>query len=147
MSLRKTFKTDLGAEVEGVWIPVAINDHNNRPVEIKISRMSSTNKRYTKELNKVTKPHQSAIQNDALDNELAKKMLQEVFADTIILDWRNLPESELTGNDDHVNDLEFSRENVLALFAEMPDLYDDWESRAQKAAAFREKEKEDAAKN
>jgi hypothetical protein len=147
MSLRKTFKTDKNAEQEGVWIEVAVNDHNNKPIRIKISRMSSTNKRYTKELNKVTKPHQSAIANDALDNDLARKMLQEVFADTVLLDWENLPKSELTGNDEDVEELEFNRENAIALFTEMPDLYDDWESRAQKSAAFREAEREIAAKN
>lgn len=147
MSLRKVFKTDLNAEVEGVWLDVAVNDHNGKPIRIKISRMSASNKRYTKELNKVTKPHQSAIQNEALDNDLARKMLQEVFADTIILEWDNLPKSELTGNPEDVELLEFNRDNVLALFQEMPDLYDDWESRAQKSAAFREAEREKTAKN
>lgn len=147
MSLRKTFKTDQNAEVEGVWLEVAVNDHNGKPIRIKLARMSSTNKRYTKALNTVTKPHQSAIQNDALDNDLARKMLQEVFADTILLDWENLPKSELTGVDTDTDLLEFSKDNAMALFAEMPDLYDDWESRAQKAAAFREAEREKNAKN
>ena len=32
----------------------------------------------------------------------------------------------------------FNADNALALFAELPDLYDDWEARAKKAAAFRE---------
>ncbi|WLJ71044.1 hypothetical protein [Sphingomonas phage Kimi] len=147
MSLRKTFKTNKTAEIEGVEIPVGINDHNNEPIVIKISRMSTTNKRYTKELNRVTKPHQSAIQNDAMDNELARKMLMEVFVDTILLGWSNLPKSELTGNDKDKDELEFTRDNALALFAEMPDLYDDWEKRAQSAAAFRDAEKEASAKN
>jgi hypothetical protein len=147
MSLRKTFKTDKNAEIEGVEIEVGINDHNQLPITIRIARMSASNKRYTKELNRVTKPHQSAIQNDAMDNELARKMLQEVFADTILLEWGNLPKSELTGNEEDTELLEFTRENVLALFKELPDMYDDWEARANKAAAFREKEREVAAKN
>lgn len=147
MSLRKTFKTDKIAESEGVWLEVAVNDHNGKPIRIKISRMSTSNKRYTKELNKVTKPHQSAIQNDAFDNDLARKMLQEVFADTVLLDWDNLPKSELTGDDNDKEPLEFNRDNALALFNEMPDLYDDWEGRANKSAAFREAEVETATKN
>ena len=147
MSLRKTFKTDKTAEVEGVWLEIGINDHNSKPIRIKLSRMSASNKRYTKELNKVTKPHQSAIQNDALDNDLARKMLREVFVDTVLLSWENLPKSELTGKDSDKADLEFTRENALALFDELPDLYDDWESRAMKSAAFREAEREVAAKN
>lgn len=147
MSLRKTFKTDRTAEIDGVVIEVGINDHNQKPIKIRIARMTSSNKRYTKELNRVTKPHQSAIQNDAMDNDLARKMLREVFADTILLGWENLPKSELTGKEKDSEDLEFTRENVLAIFDELPDLYDDWESRASKAAAFREKEQEVAAKN
>lgn len=147
MSLRKTFKTDKTAEVEGVWMDVAVNDHNGKPVRIKLARMSATNKRYTKALNTATRPHQSAIQNDALDNELARKMLQEVFAETVLLGWENLPKSDLTGDDKDTEDLPFTKDNAMALFAEMPDLYDDWEARANKASAFREAEQEAAAKN
>lgn len=147
MSLRKTFKTDKSAEVEGVWLEVAINDHNGKPIRVKLARMSSTNKRYTKALNSATKPHQSAIQNDALDNDLAKRLLQEVFAETVLLDWENLPTSELTGDMGDTEPLPFSKENALKLFDEMPDLYDDWEARAQKAAAFRESEREASAGN
>lgn len=147
MSLRKTFKTDKTAEIDGVWLEVAVNDHNGKPVRIKLARMSSSNKRYTKALNAATRPHQSAIQNDALDQELAKSLLQEVFVETVLLDWENLPKSDLTGVETDVEPLPFNKENALALFAEMPDLYDDWESRAQKAAAFREKEREEAAGN
>lgn len=147
MSLRKTFKTDQSAEVEGVWVDVGINDHNGKTQRIKIRRMSASNKHYTKELNRVTKPHQSAIQNDAMDNNLARKMLQEVFADTIIIDWEEIPQSELTGVETDTDPLEFNRDNVLALFKELPDCYDDWETRANKAAAFREAERVVAAKN
>lgn len=147
MSLRKTFKTDLNAETEGVWVETAVNDHNNLPIKVKLSRMSKANKRYTKKLDLVTKPHMSAIQNDAMDNGLADKMLREVFADTILLGWENLPTSELTGNDNDVDDLPFTRENALALFEELPGLYDDWEALAKKSAIFREVEKEKAAKN
>lgn len=147
MGLRKTFKTDRDAEINGVEVEVSVNDHNGLPITIRIARMSQGNKRYTKELNRVTKPHMSAIQNDAMDNDLARKMLQEVFVDTILLGWDNLPKSELTGNDKDKELLEFNRDNALALFKELPDLYDDWEARANKAAAFREKEREEEAKN
>ena len=147
MSLRKTFKTDKAAEAEGVWQEVGINEHNGKPQEIKLSRMSKSNKRYTKELERATRPHSSAIQNESLDNELGAKILREVFADTVILDWRNIPRSELTGNPEDTEELAFTRENVLALFEELPDLYDDWEARAKKAASFREQEREVAGKN
>lgn len=147
MSLRKTFKTSKTAETEGVEIEVAVNEHNGEPIKIRIARMSTSNKRYTKELERVTKPHQAAIQNDAMDNDLARKMLQRVFVDTILLGWSNLPKSELTGDESDAEELEFTADNAIALFDEMPDLYDDWEGRAKKAAAFREAEKEKSAGN
>jgi len=148
MSLRNTFKTDKTLEVEGVEIEVGMNEFNNKPITIRISRMSRSNKRYTKALEKVTRPHQSAIQNESLDNELAAKMMQGVFVDTILLGWGNVPKFDLTGVEaDKSEILEFSRDTALELFAEMPDLYDDWEERAKKSSAFREKDKEDAAGN
>ena len=147
MSLRKTFKTNHTAEIEGVTIPVGINDHNGQEITITLSRMSTTNKRYTKALEQATRPHQSAIQQNALDQELARKMLQGVFTDTVLLGWDNLPKSELTGDENDTELLPFSKENALALFAEMPDLYDDWEKRAQSAAAFREEERKTATGN
>lgn len=153
MALRKTFLTDKKLEADGVEVPVAINEYNQRPVTITISRMGTVNKRYTKALDQATKPHQSAIQNGSMDNDLARKVVQEVFADTVILGWDNLPKSDLTGHDldwakeepgrvAESEDLEFSKENVLALFELMPDLYDDWEKRATQAASFREKARE-----
>jgi hypothetical protein len=146
MSLRKTFRTDQTAEAEGVWITVGIDD-SGKEIRIRLSRMSNSNKRYTKALRTATSPHQSAIQNDALDNVLARKLLQEVFADTVLLGWENIRKSELTGVATDTEELPFNRDNALALFAELPDLYDDWESRAQKSAAFREQEKEGSVKN
>ena len=147
MSLRRTFKTDKTKEVEGVEIPVGMNEHNNQPIKIRISRMSRSNKRYTKALEEATRPHSSAISNETLDNDIGSRILQEVFVDTVLLGWSNLPKSELTGDEADADELPFSRENALALFEELPDLYDDWEGRAKKASTFRESEREKSAKN
>lgn len=147
MGLRNTFKTDKSAEVEGVEIEVDINEHNNEPITIRLSRMSRSNKRYTKRLDAVTRPHMAAIQNETMNEAVAAKMMREVFVDTVLLGWKNLPKSELTGNPEDTDELPFNRENALALFEELPDLYDDWEGRAKKAATFREHEREEAAKN
>lgn len=147
MSLRKTFKTNKVAEVEGVEVEVAMNEHNGEAIKIRIARMSSSNKRYTKALSAATRPHTAAIQNDAMDNDLARKMLQRVFVETILLGWSNLPQSELSGDEADTELLEFTPENAFALFEEMPDLYDDWEERAKKAAAFRDAEREISAGN
>ncbi len=138
MGLRSTFKTNTTKEIEGVVIPVSFNDHNKLPITITVSRMSRANKRYTKALEEATRPHTSAIANDTLDNDLGNKLLREVFTETVLLHWDNLPKSELTGNPEDIELLPFSKENAIALFDEMPDVYDDWEKRAKSAVNFRD---------
>lgn len=147
MSLRSTFKTDRSLETDGVEVPVDINEHNGEPITINISRMGTSNKKYTKRLEAVMQPHQAALNNDSMPNELAGKLLRQVFVDTVLNGWNNLPKSELTGDDKDTELLEFNRENALALFEEMPELYTDWSERAKKAATFREAVRNDIAKN
>lgn len=147
MGLRNTFKTDKALETEGVWLEVEINEHNGQPIRIHVARMARSNKAYAKALDKATKPHNAAIQNETLSEAIAAKMMKNVFVDTILLGWDNLPKSELTGNEDDTDELPFTRENALALFDEMDDLYQDWEKRAKAASNFREAERVVSAGN
>ncbi len=147
MSLRGTFKTNKDKEVNGVDVPVGVNDHNGEPITINISRMGTANKRYTSMLETVMAPHQASLQNDSMNNELAGKLLREVFVDTVLNGWTNLPKSELTGDDGDTDLLEFNRDNALALFEEMPEMYSDWADRAKKAASFRDSVRDKIAKN
>ncbi len=147
MSLRGTFATDKNAEVDGVEVPVEVNEHNGEPIYINISRMGTANKRYTKRLEAVMQPHQASLQNDSMNNELAGKLLRQVFVDTVLNGWRNLPKSELTGDEKDTEELEFNRDNALALFEALPEMYTDWSNRAKAAATFREKVRDDTAKN
>ena len=147
MGLRNTFKTDKTLETEGVEIAVGINEHNDKPITIRIARMTRTNKKYAKALDNASRPHTASIQNETLDEAIASRMMQGVFVDTILLGWGNLPKSDLTGVDTDTDELPFTRENALALFEELPDLYKDWEKRANGSAAFREIERDVSAGN
>jgi hypothetical protein len=147
MSLRNTFKTNRTAEIEGVTIPVGINEHNGGEITITVSRMSRSNKRYTKAIEERTRPHSAAISNETLDTEIGDKILREVFVDTVLLGFTNLPKSELTGDPADTEELPFTRENALALFDELPDMYDDWEARAKKSSTFRDTERAKMAGN
>lgn len=147
MGLRKNYATDRNAEIEGVEIPVDTNDHNGEPIFITVSRMGQTNKAYTKALEEATAPHTAAIQNETLDNELGRSIMRNVFVDTVLKGWRNLPKSELTGDDKDTDELPFSRENALALFDALPDFYDVCEGHARKASNFRNAAKAKNAKN
>lgn len=147
MGLRRTFATDKQAEIDGIDVPVEVNDHNGEPIYINVSRMGTANKRYTKRLEAVMQPHQASLQNDSMNNELAGKLLRQVFVDTVLNGWSNLPKSELTGNEDDTDLLDFNRDNALALFDAMPEMYTNWSDIAKKAATFREGVRDGIAKN
>lgn len=147
MGLRNNYKTDNSRETEGVEIAVDMNEYNGEPIFITVSRMGQSNKEYTKALQVATEPHTAAIQNETLDNDLGRKLMRDVFVDTVLKGWRNLPKSELTGNAEDTDELPFNRENAIALFDELPDFYDVCEGHARKASNFREATKAKAAKN
>jgi len=147
MGLRSTHKTDKNAETNGVWLAVDMNDHNNEPIEIKVARMGRTNKNYTKALDLATKPYSASIQNETMPTALADKLMRKVFIQTILLDWKNLPKSELTGKEDDADLLDFTPENAMALFEALPGVYEHWEELAKKTATFRETELEGEAGN
>jgi hypothetical protein len=147
MGLRKNYATDRAKEVEGVEIAVDMNEHNKEPIYITVSRMGQSNKEYTKALQSATEPHTASIQNETLDNDLGRAIMRDVFVDTVLKGWRNLPKSELTGNDKDTDELPFSRENAILLFDELPDFYDVCEAHARKAANFRNQVKGKNSKN
>ena len=148
MSLRKVYGTDANKEVQGVRLEVGLNEFNGKPIAITVSRMSRNNQKYQQAFNAKFDPHMSAIQADAMDEQLARKLVRELFTDEILHNVENVPLSDVTGDPaDNDKVMEYTRENVLALFDAIPDVYDDWEGRAKKASNFREAAKEKAAGN
>lgn len=148
MSLRKIYATDTSKETNGVRLEVGINEHNGKPMAIVVSRMSRNNQKYQQAFTEKFDPHMTAIQADAMDEMLARKLVRELFVDEILHGVENVPLSDLTGKDeDNSAVMEYNRENVLALFEKYPDVYDDWEARAKKASNFREAAKDKASGN
>jgi len=148
MSLRKIYATDANKETTGVRLEVGMNEHNGKPMAIVVSRMSRNNQRYQQAFTEKFDPHMTAIQADAMDEMLARKLVRELFVDEILHGIENVPLSDLTGDEKDADKvMEYNRENALALFEKYPDVYDDWEGRAKKASNFREAAKDKAAKN
>ncbi len=130
MSLYSQFATDKQAEVDGVWVEYGANEDGSIP-SFKISRMSKANKKYTKALEKATRPHRRAIELETMNNDLAERLFMEVFIDTVLLDWKNI-----RGRDG--DELAFNKDAAMKLFVELPELYDDLQEKAKKASLFRE---------
>lgn len=139
MSLFKQFATNKEAEQDGIWVEYGPNDDGTIP-GFKIARAGKSNKKWAKAVERATKPHRRAMQLETLDNAVAEKLMQGVFIESILIDWRNVQ-----GKDG--KPLQLSKQNATDLFDALPELYDDLNDKANKVAIFREEALENEAKN
>ena len=139
MSLFDQFETDSAKEIEGVPVKYAPNKDGTVPTFF-LSRMGKANKKYSKALDKATKPYARQMQLGTLDEATAEELFRGVFVKTVLKGWENV-----RGKDGE--DLAFTPENASDLFKKLPDLYDDLQEKARSAALFREEVTEADAGN
>lgn len=86
------------------------------------------------------KPYRRQIQNETMESALVERIVKEVYAETVVLGWENV-------EDENGNAMEFSVENCIKLFDDLPDLFRDIQEQSQRAALFRAEVREADAKN
>jgi hypothetical protein len=146
------FKTDPELERTGIELEYFID--SNKSVIIKIARAGGGNSKYQRVLDVRTKPYRRQIQTDTIQPETLESVMREVYADSVVLGWFTATKDEkgnetrvATVDDSNGNPMEFSRDNVVKLFRELPDLFADVQTSANKVSLFRMDELEAAAKN
>lgn len=127
------FKTSEKLEQTGIVI-----DYGD--FRFRVARAGGANKEYQKALERKTRPFKRAIQADAFTNDQAIAVLREVYAETVILGWEGV-------TDESGKPMEFSRENALKLFNDLPDLFSDLMQQANNSALYREQLRGEDAKN
>ena len=129
-NLYKQYRTDSNLETSGIFLNYGPNSHGD-PMRIRIARAGGANKAFSKALERITRPHRRAIQTGTLSNDLADSLMKEAFAETVVLGWENIegPEGEI---------LDFTKENVIRVLDDLPDLYADLREQANNVALFRE---------
>jgi len=130
MSLFKRYKTDADRETSGVWISYGTTA-DGRTIEFKIARAGGQNKAYEKRFEALTRPYRRQIQTESLDDETSDRIVRQLFAETIVLGWRNV-------EDEEGKPIAFSAEACRKLFDELPDLFRDIREDATKQAIFRQ---------
>ena len=139
MSLYKQFKTDGSLEKEGILLEYGTNS-KDEPICIRIARAGGANAQYAKRMEARVKPYRRQIQNETLDNEVAEKITKEVYAKAVVLGWTGV-------EDENVKEMEFSFENCMKLFDDLPDLWTDIQQQSTKSALFHADILEQDAKN
>lgn len=136
------FKTDENLETKGVEL-----DYGTFCVTI--ARAGGANKRYTRVLERLTKPHRRALATETMDPERAAEILREAYAEAIVLKWETKVDGALKAGIEAKDGkvLPFNVANVMETFVNLPDLFADIQEMAGKIALFREEILEDDAGN
>lgn len=117
------FKTDENLETRGVVL-------NYGDFKITVARAGGANKKYQKVFEAKTRPYRRAIQAGTLDEATDKKAMAETYAEAVVLGWEGMKDAE-------DKDLPFTRENVVKVFLDLPDLFADVVDQATKVSTFR----------
>lgn len=139
MSLYKQNKTSADLETKGVIFEYSLDD-NGKPINFRIARAGGANTKYSTVLAKLVKPYRRQLQTETVSPDTIQRIMREVYAETIVLGWENV-------RDENGNEMEFTKENVIKLFTDLPDVFETIQEFANGNSAFLESNLELAAKN
>lgn len=126
--LYQAFETNKDLESSGIELDYGKNS-KGAPIRIKIARAGGANKRFAKVLDRLLRPYKRQLANDQLSDDVAKEVMIQAYADSVVLGWEGVEDRE-------GNPMEFSRDNVVRLFNDLPELFLDVQQQSQKAALF-----------
>jgi len=139
MSLYDQFATNKHAETSGIWISYDLED-GAAPPRFLVARAGGSNMKFSKELARLMKPHQYAMQNGSLSIEKQNAIVLEAFCATVLLGWDDV----VTRDGDPQA---FTKDNAIELFTNLSDLYEDLKGQASSMALFKQQQLEAVAKN
>ncbi len=140
MSLRSQYQSEHKAEADGVW-----NDFGE--FRVRLARAGGTNSAYKLALERRVKPLQRRL--NSLTNDESETIMRELLVDHCIKGWQ-------TRVDDTWQDgiefeagqlLDVTRDNLLTVLKQLPDLERELQQCSQDQAAYRQELLEAAAGN
>jgi len=134
MSTYETFKTDEELEKKGIEI-----DFGDTGCFL-VARAGGANQRFKKASEKKFRPYRRQIESGTIDPKVANRLMVEVFAESVILDWQNV-------TDENGEEMACTYDNVVKLFTDLPDLFSEIQQEAMKFANYKAMEVEEDLKN
>jgi len=146
-SLYSKFKTSDKLEAEGINLDLGF-------CVITVARAGGNNQPYNAAMERLYKQHKRAIANDLLDNAKSRDLVYAVYAEHVVRDWKtrvggtdDAPKYEtgIEGPDGKI--MPFNRDNVIATFKALPDLFAEIREAAESLQYFRQSLLDGAVKN
>lgn len=124
MNLYEKFGTDADAEAgQGIKISYGAN------TSFTIHRAGGANKRFQRRFEAKMKPYTRQIQQNTMDEDVAKQIFAEIYAETVVVAWEGVTDRD-------GNPLPFTYDNAVKLFLDLPDLFRDIQAAAQDRSLF-----------
>lgn len=155
MSLYDKFGTDKEMEKDGI-------ECNYGGIKITLARAGGSNQRFKKLFQAKIKPYKRQIDNNMFDDDVAVRLLAEVYAETVVLGWASV-EKDADGGDvldakgepkwiDKIENSDgkmvaFSKEACVKLFTDLPEFFREIQHMASQAEYFRREEEAADSKN
>lgn len=133
-SIYAAFEMDAEKEQDGIWL-----DYGEIG-SILVARAGGSNKKFAKMLDQRARPYKRQMKKETMQEDVANRLMIEVFADTIILGWKGI-------RDRAGDEMEYTRENVIKLFMDLPELFADVSEQSMAMGNFQHEEVEEASKN
>tara|TARA_Y100000004_G_scaffold192790_2_gene253979 strand:+ start:849 stop:1277 length:429 start_codon:yes stop_codon:yes gene_type:complete len=142
MSLYEDFKTSDVLETKGVRF-------ENATYAYTLARSGGANKKFQKFFERLARPHRRQMDNGTLDNDVAERIMRQVYARTVVLGWETLVDDEwVDGIQLEDGSVVPATEDVLIqVFTDLPDLFSQISEDAKSVTYFRQAGMEDDAGN
>jgi hypothetical protein len=135
MSLYTLYETDSDLEQGGVIL------NYEEGVRLKIARAGGANTKYAKSLERITRPYRRKDGTMMhIEDDIATEMYCRVYAESVVVDWEGVTDRD-------GNLMEFSVENCVRLFTDLPDLFADVRNAADGIENFKMDQLEGEVKN
>ena len=135
--IKKSYGTDLEAEVEGKWFDLALIDG----VRVKVARINNPN--YKKAFTRLYKPYVKQTMRGAnIDPAIQERIQTDLLIDTLLKDWDGMP-------GDNGNPIKYSKElaRVLLSDPELKELKEEILGFAEEFEAYQKESTEVLEKN
>lgn len=133
-NLYEMFSTDKSLETDGIALEYG------KECTIVVARAGGSNQKYQTCVQTKLRPYRAQMQQGVMDPDVATRLLAEAFAETIILAWTGVKDAS-------GKTMAFSKENVIKLMLDLPELFEDIQTQTTGIANFHAGPREEDAKS
>lgn len=94
-----------------------------------IARAGGANQKFQRCIEKKMRPYRASINSGTMHEDTSRKLLAEAYAQTIVLAWDGVTDKDGEA-------LEFTKENVVKIFNDLPDLFTEIITESQRIANY-----------